>query len=583
MSAKSLGICWLFCLGLPLVLSWGAPAPAHGRAVEGEASSTPLFDRFQIASRTEGRLTVLTAPLLGHDTADVVIVRVYDRESPVATLHSLWETGSPETTEWTLPPSVKFADTAEIGAGHGLVLFEASPSEANPTAGQLLWLDSATEHPRTIATLSTSFEPPRDDEIPHVDVTHDVNDDGLDDLVIPSTDGFLVLVQDSDGSFADAVLIGASPDLSGILGADGYRYDPWAVSRIHRADLNGDGRRDLAFWMPGQLTVHAQHEDGRFDGSGYPLPIEVEIDTDDVFAAAGDDGAATVLHSIVDANGDGVADLVLFDVSSGSADRMSSSIAIHLGTRVTGSLQFAEHPALEIGGDAPTIQASWIGLDQARSPALLVTTVERRFLKKSLWNKLKGAMGDDVLLELELYSLGQGFQPQPGATFRLALDGAPSHREPGWVTRDVLLHGETHVSRRSRADWPRAFNRTWLVGDVTGDGRTDVLIEPEFNELLVFAGVQSPGLFDEHPHRVDAQLHDREFAWLTDLNGDGVMDVVLHSPFVDRDIHGAPKSPPGATATHEITLLLARGSASLSARGSASLLARGSASSRAID
>ena len=62
--------------------------------------------------------------------------------------------------------------------------------------------------------------------------------------------------------------------------------------------------------------------------------------------------------------------------------------------------------------------------------------------------------------------------------------------------------------RRQRRGWPRAFNRTLLIGDVTGDGRSDLLIEHTNTSLHVFVGVPddppcAPGythLEDRSPH-----------------------------------------------------------------------------------
>ena len=83
--------------------------------------------------------------------------------------------------------------------------------------------------------VTSNFKPPRPGEIPHVDVTRDVNDDDRDDLVVPDVDGFWVCIQMSDGAFADPVKIGPSTEM-GRYGADGYRYDPWGQSRVHEMD-----------------------------------------------------------------------------------------------------------------------------------------------------------------------------------------------------------------------------------------------------------------------------------------------------------------------------------------------------------
>ena len=157
-------------------------------------------------------------------------------------------------------------------------------------------------------------------------------------------------------------------------------------------------------------------------------------------------------------------------------------------------------------------------------------------------------MGEDVRLALEFYRPEDGRYPgEPNTTRVVALDGVPSHSEPGWVPPDIVLRGPTYEDRRTQGSWPRAFNRTVLIGDVTGDGRPDLLIEPEFRELHVFIGVEGPEMFDPRPQKVAVILPgDEEYTWLTDLNNDGRQDILLHHRFTLRDAHGALKRPPGA-------------------------------------
>lgn len=97
-----------------------------------------------------------------------------------------------------------------------------------------------------------------------------------------------------------------------------------------------------------------------------------------------------------------------------------------------------------------------------------------------------------------------------------------------------------------------------LLGDVTGDRYSDLLIEAEFTELLVYAGVPDADLFASEPWKVPVLLHDGEFVWLDDMNQDGVQDILLHHPFSLRTPHGARQEPPG-TEAHRVTVLMAKG------------------------
>ena len=136
--------------------------------------------------------------------------------------------------------------------------------------------------------------------------------------------------------------------------------------------------------------------------------------------------------------------------------------------------------------------------------------------------------------------------------------GVPSHREPGWVPLDLVLRGATHERRKTQERWPRAFNTTLRIGDVTGDGRADLLLGDHPRIMVVFVGVPGPELFAQQPQEVAVSLpNDEEYTWLVDLNKDGVQDLLMHHPFTLRDGHGARLQPLG-TEPHRVVLLIAR-------------------------
>jgi hypothetical protein len=121
-----------------------------------------------------------------------------------------------------------------------------------------------------------------------------------------------------------------------------------------------------------------------------------------------------------------------------------------------------------------------------------------------------------------------------------------------------VLQGGKHVRRKDREQYSRAFNKNLFIGDVTGNGHADLLIEWTHRELHVYAGVPGPGLFADEPQKVAIELpNDEEFAWMTDLNRDGRQDIVMHHPFTKRDAHGAPTELSG-TESQRVTLLISR-------------------------
>jgi len=126
------------------------------------------------------------------------------------------------------------------------------------------------------------------------------------------------------------------------------------------------------------------------------------------------------------------------------------------------------------------------------------------------------------------------------------------------VPLDTVLRGATHEKRKTQKSYPRAFNTTLRIGDVTGDGRSDLLIADHPRMMVVFSGVPGPEIFARQPQEVKIAVpNDEEYTWLVDLNKDGVQDILMHHPFTLRDAHGAPKLAPG-TEPHRVTMLIAQ-------------------------
>ena len=515
------------------------------------AAAEFTFDQYEVVIGSTERQTVLTGFLLGGAVADLAVVHIDENGDRRLCIYAFGDSTWVPLLDATLRPAVLFVDVVNIGGRDRLIAYEP---------GRLNWFDPESATERALVAVTSNFKPPRSGEIPHVDVTRDVNGDERDDLVVPDVDGFSVFVQMSDGVFADPVKIGPATDMSRIYGADGYRYEPWSQSRVYEMDHNRDGRRDLVFWNEDHFEVHLQDERGLFAPETETFTTDVAFDSGNLGTLSTGDMTGKVLHSLSDLNGDGVSDLVTFSLQGGSISSKRSVYEVHFGTPTPDGTAFALDVDIAFKSDG-RIQLGMDrhDLDRDGQVELMFTTIEVQHLESSLWKKFKGFMGDDVWLDLEFYHLEEGlYRDKPNAIRRIALDGIPSHKEPGWVPLDIVLRGAMHESRKTQKSWPRAFNTTLLIGDVTGDGLSDLLIGDHPRIMDIFVGVPGPDLFSQRPQDVAIAVpNDEEYTWLVDLNKDGKQDILMHHPFTLRDAHGGRRLPPG-TEPHRVTVLIAR-------------------------
>ena len=543
----------LFCTLVFGILLWGC-LELFGEEVEKltPAAAEFTFDQYEVVTGTAKRQTVLTGFLLGGPIAELAVVHIDENDDPRLCIYAFGDDTWAPKLDVPLRPEVLFVDVANIDGHDRLITYEQ---------GHLNWFDpeSTTEHP--LLAVVSNFKPPRRGEIPHVDITRDVNGDARDDLVVPDFNGFWVFIQMSDGTFAEKVKIGPPTEMEWIYGADGYRYDPWSQSRIHEIDYDRDDRTDLVFWNEDHFEVHLQDERRLFSPKTKTFTTNVAFDSDRLSPLTTGNMTGKVLHSLTDLNGDGVADLVVFKLSGRDISRKHSSYEVHFGAPAPdGGAMFAEDVNVAFQSDKK-IQ---LGMERHDfncdgQVGIMITTINIEFLKGSLWKSIKGFMGDDIWLGLEFYQMEEGgYSSTPNTTRGIALDGVPSHREPGWVPLDIVLRGGTHESRNTQKSYPRAFNTTLRIGDVTGDGHSDLLIGDHPRIMVVYVGVPGPELFAQRHQEVRVAMpNDEEYTWLVDLNKDGVQDILMHHPFTLRDGHGAPIQPPG-TEPHRVTILIAR-------------------------
>lgn len=489
------------------------------------------FEQFEVVTGSAKDQTVLTGHLLGRAVADLVVVSSDDDDGPRLRIYSLSHGAWVPQLDQALRHEVLFVDVANIGGHDRLLVYE-------PGGLSCLEPESGTERPLVVVTSDLDLPPRRG--VPHVDVTRDVNDDGRDDLVMPEVDGFSVYIQIADGTFADPVKLGPSTGTGRMYGSGGYRHSPWTLSGIHEVDFNRDGRQDLVFWSNGHFEVHSQDEHGllapeartfttdvTLDGGWNPCsrrpengfdPVEACFESDHSSLTTGDMKESS-LHSLTDVNGDGVADLVVFSLEGKSVFSIRSAYEVHFGAPTAeGGIVFTPEVGTTIGAKGMPGWMERHDLDLDGQADMSLTTLRIGFFK------IIGALVTrSTSLDLELYRMEDGSYPDRAN-----------------VARTVKIDIGTGEAGEKQAAYAPV-----LIGDVNGDGHSDLVLGKGRKELQVFVGVPGPDLFVRKPQKVAVAIpNDERFIWLMDLDDDGKQDILVHQP--------------STTEPHRVTMLVAR-------------------------
>ncbi len=504
----------------------GCMMQTGGPLMADEAAAEPTFEQYDVATGPAKHQTVLTGFLLGGAVADLAVVSTGDDEGRRLRIYGFDDAGWAPRLDAALRPEVQFVDVAGIGGRDRLITYED---------GRLNWFDPASATERALVAVTSNFNPPPGGVIPQIDVTRDLNGDGRDDLVVPDYEGIWVCIQMRDGAFADPVRIGPSNERARIEGPDGHRYDLRAPGRIHQMDYDRDGRTDLVFWNEDHFEVHLQVERGLFAAVATTFTTDVAFDSDDLASLAAPHGVrrrlmdrqppgaltGRVLHSLTDMNGDGVADLVVFSLEGGSLWRMHSTYEVHFGAPAPdGGIAFAQEVGAAIESDGIPFGMEQHDFDRDGRVDVVYTTINPGFFK-AIGMLFSAMLNDSVALDLQFY--------------RMEESGYPGKPDADRTIRTISF---------GRSGEQAAVFPSVLIGDVNGDGRSDLLLQKGRKELRVFFGVPGPDLFDRRPRKVAVSMPKEEYTRLVDLNGDGRDDVLMHQP--------------STTEPHRVTMLIAR-------------------------
>ena len=498
------------------------------------------FKQYEVETGIAKHQTVLTGFLLGGDCAELAVVNVDENGNRPLHIYTFSEGVWVSKLDVLLRSEVLFVDVVNIGGRDRLITYEH---------GRLNWFDPDLLVERTLVKVPTNYKATKDGGIPYVDISRDVNYDGLDDLVVPDIDGFWIATQLPDGSFTDPIKLGPpDPFLDKIALDDARSYREvgitpltvhWYLSRVHEMDYDQDGRSDLVFWNADHFDVYRQDAHGMFSTVVETFTVDIPFDTDGAYSIAFDFSGENmfslifgfrkntkrrVLHTFQDLNGDTVADLVIHSLEGRSLGKQRSLYEVHFGTPTPNGIVFARDVSMTIrprgtaGGLQPWGYSSqWLeDLDGDGNIDILFKDV-----KTGLVGMSRAMIGKSIAIDLECYRMENDRHPDKPTTMR-------------------KIRPDLDIFEKDRVFFPVV-----LLGDVNGDGRSDLLVGKHWEELHVFLGVPGPELFARKPQKVAVAMpNDERNARLVDLNKDNKQDLLIYYP--------------SSTDPHRVTLLVAQ-------------------------
>ncbi|WP_196139140.1 VCBS repeat-containing protein [Aliikangiella sp. G2MR2-5] len=449
----------------------------------------------QIKVETDFKIThpAEIAHFVGSEKNQVALIGEYETGERVLTIYEITDNGIfKQINHAIIPDSFLAYDILQNGVKQKLIF---------KTKDSLLQFDLEDNLFKPFLKIDSIYLRHKAQFLVRKDFIRDLNNDDLEDIVIPDFRGVHIYLQSKTGDFVHQQLP-IEPKVQ--VNAESVTYNE---RPLFFADFNLDKRTDIIIVKEKGLLVFPQLESGEFkiDSLAIELPINVsdlnwwEIRESDGQQIDQNKLAHKKVDKIEDINNDGVADLfVRFSKSDGVFDRQND-YEIYLGKKISNKTQYSSTPDSIIRADGTIGELKTIDIDNDKIQELLVSSFDIG-VTQIIGALLSGAIDQDIFI------------------FKMKEDGA--YPESPNVDKEVEM--------RFSLSSGKSGNPVVRLADFDGDGRKDLLFSSGEKRLKIYQGTDKSRIFERRSKRFNVTIpKDGTFVDIHDFNKDGKEDVFI--------------------------------------------------------
>lgn len=361
-----------------------------------------------------------------------------------------------------------------------------------------------------VLTAKSLFVKSRADFLSRGNFIHDLNEDGIDDIVLTDFYQSHLYIGDAKGQLSKQSL----PIPPSVRAFDnGATY---TERNIYFYDINFDKRLDVLVINDGEMLAFEQLPNSQFNKNPTTIAINETISSTQWWNKRDEKGEKfdqskleyRVLEKLIDINADGIIDMVVrFTKASGVLDRVND-YEMYLGKKVNGVIAYDIKADSVISAEGTLTGMTFIDINNDEKQEVLLA-------------------GFDIGVSQVIAALLTGGIDQDVYVFKM--DKNDKFTERSEIKKDVEL---TFSLSSGQTGSPVV-----KLADVNGDGLKDLVLSNDDDELKIYLALakgKSKRSFARRSARYDTQLpKNGKLVVVADLNNDGKDDLLMRYSSLD--------------------------------------------------